>query len=439
MQSETTTQGETRAGEASADLSALRKEFNALLNQDHDLLVDPYPLHTRLREQAPILKLDETTAVVSSFELGSTVYRDSARFKAIEGRVMGFESRLALLGEEDLDLYRKFFEYRGGWLTNINGERHRRVRSAAMRGFGRALLEEIKGTLVQRVDMLLDQLAAQENPDFITFADRLPVYVIMDVMGAPAENAEQVKDWSNSIAMIGGHAGPLTPEIVRGSYEAMVAFQEYVAELIAEQRTRSNLPRTALTLMDASEADHLNEQELAGLYLLLLFAGHETTASLLTNGIVHLLQHREQWDMICKDPETYIPGAIEEILRFDPPVPFFAKETIEAQELGGLELGPHTMVFVDNAAANRDPAQFENPDVFDITRQSKQTLAFGLGVHFCLGAPLARLEGKVAFERLVQRFPDIELAADVDTLEYRPNYLLRGIMKVPVRPGRDRG
>jgi cytochrome P450 len=433
LQTEATSQSETR------DESALRDDFKALLSLDAGLLADPYPLHRRLREQAPILRLDDSTVIVSSFALGSTVYRESTRFRGIEDRVMGFGGRLALLTEEDLELYRDFFTYERGWLTKINGERHRRVRTAAMRGFGRALLDEVHDSVVRRVDELLDDLAAQEEPDFMTFAERLPVLVIMDVMGAPDDNAGQVKDWCNAIAKIGGHSGPLTSEIVRAAHQGMVSYYEYVLRLLAEQRTRSDLPRTASTLLDASETDHLDEEELAALYILLMFAGHETTTSMLSNGILHLLGHRRQWEILCEDPAEHVPGAIEEILRYDAPVPFFAKETVETEELGGIELAPLTVVFIDNAAANRDPAVFENPDVFDITREPRPSLAFGLGVHFCLGAPLARLEGKVAFERLAERFPDMELAANVETLEYRPNYLLRGVTKLPVRLGRDHG
>jgi cytochrome P450 PksS len=191
-------------------------------------------------------------------------------------------------------------------------------------------------------------------------------------------------------------------------------------------------------LLDASQGDKLTEQELVGTYVLLLFAGHETTANLFGNGLVALMQHRDQWERLCQD-RSLAPTATEELLRYDAPTQFFAKRAAADEELLGTRIPAGTTIYVGNAAANRDPLAFAEPDDLDLARRPNDHLSLGKGAHFCLGAPVARLEGRIVLSALARRFPDITLAVDAGDLEWKRHVVLRGLKSLPVHPGRDRG
>src|SRR5262249_16529992 len=177
---------------------------------------------------------------------------------------------------------------------------------------------------------------------------------------------------------------------------------------------------------------------LVAMYVLLLFAGHETTANLLTNGLRALLEHCDQWELLCGDA-SLAPAATDELLRYDAPTQLFRKYTLRDEELAGVTIPANTFVMCANAAANRDPRAFDDPDDLDIRRRPNDHLSLGYGVHYCLGAGMARMEGEVAFAALARRFPEIELAVEPSQLTYRPHSTLRGLLSMPISPGRDRG
>jgi cytochrome P450 len=231
---------------------------------------------------------------------------------------------------------------------------------------------------------------------------------------------------------------PVPPETVHRAHAGLEEYRAYVHELAERQRREPSESQLVGELLDASQADRLTEDELAAMYVLLLFAGHETTANLIGNGLRAFLHHPEQWARLCADP-SLAATASEEALRYDSPVQFFGKLVGVDTELAGVTLPAGTTVMVGNASANRDPRAFEGPDTFDIGRHPNEQLAFGLGIHFCLGAPVARLEGRIAFETLARRFPDLEPAVDPAELEYRRHVNLRGLISIPVRLGDDRG
>jgi cytochrome P450 len=207
--------------------------------------------------------------------------------------------------------------------------------------------------------------------------------------------------------------------------------------MVARHRRNPGRPGLVAALLDAEEGDRLTLEELVANVLLFLFAGHETTTNLLGNGVYQLLLHPGQWQLVCDDPSV-MPTAVEELLRFDPANQMMIRRAACDVELGGVEVAAGTGVMLLNASANRDPQAFADPDRLDVVRRPNDHLTFGQGVHFCLGAPLARLEGNVVFSTLARRFPELELAAAPEQLEWAAHPTLHGLVRMPVALGAER-
>jgi cytochrome P450 len=320
-------------------------------------------------------------------------------------------------------------------VVHLDGERHRRVRSAAQRAFTPKRVAEL-ATAVQRiVDEQLEHCASYEDSDMVDFAYHIPLLVVMDIIGAPYEDAELIRGWGSAINRT--QAGsPARPEDVRAAHQALLAFRLYVEALVERQRTESSDERTTLVsaLFDASSADQLTEEELIGFYLILLSTGHESTTALIANSIRALFVERAQWRLLCADP-SLAASAAEEVIRYDSPSQFFPKRVAHDTEIAGVPVAAGTQILCGNGAANRDSAACEKPDVFDIRRGPSDHLSLGFGVHFCLGASIARLEGRIALETLARRCPDLELCVDPSSVTYEPNASKRGVKSLPARIG----
>ena len=339
---------------AAVDAPALREEFALLLSGDPEAVQDPYPLYARLRDEAPVFAFDETTVIVTRHELAKTVYRENARFPnpGSRGAMFG-AARRRLLSPEEEKLYDQVIEFESRYLSRMNGETHRRARSAGQRAFTPKRIAELRETTAHLIEDLLDELAAQETPDLMRFATRLPLLVIMEMMDAPYEDAEMLKAWGDAVNAPAGQM-PARPEAVRAAHEGALQYREYVRALADRHRSSSDTTTLIGALLDASAADQLDPEELVAMYVLLLFAGHETTTNMFGNGMHALLRHRDQWERLCTDP-ALAATTVEEVLRFDSPVQFFAKSTTEEQELGGVTIPGGTFVLAGNGAANRDP------------------------------------------------------------------------------------
>lgn len=246
--------------------------------------------------------------------------------------------------------------------------------------------------------------------DFMAdFAVPFPIIVIAELLGVPAEDRREFRAWSNALVR-GIDAFGQNPEVVRQGQEADQALANYFDELIAQRRAklRNDLISALIAAHDGN--DRLSEEELIGMCQLLLIASHETTVNLLGNGLYLLLRHREQWELLLRRPEL-LESAIEEMLRYESPVQRGTARFAVAPplEIAGQTVPAGQQVSAVIAAANRAPAHFAEPDRFDIIRQPNHHLAFGRGVHFCLGAPLARAEARIAFGQLLAGFPTLEL------------------------------
>jgi cytochrome P450 len=386
---------------------------------DPQFVADPYPTYHRLRAEDPVHHSPLDFWVLTRYEDVVAALRDprfgksaipaavAARFGVPLPRGLG----LSMLDRDPPD--------------------HTRLRSLVSKAFTPRVVEALRPHIQQIVDGLLERVEGASTMDLIEdFAYPLPVTVICEMLGVPVEDHERFKGWSLDVAR-GLDAILLPPEsdVAPRSTNAHHSLTDYFRGLIAERRAS---PRDDLlsALIAAEEAgDKLSEEELMATCTLLLVAGHETTVNLIGNGTLALLRHPGELRRLRENPGL-IGSAVEELLRYDGPVQRTARIPSEAVTIGGrtIEAGEMVMPFI--GAADRDPAQFPDPDRLDITRADNRHIAFGWGIHFCLGAPLARLEGQIAINTLVQRRPTLALATDRP--EYRQSLTLRGLKTLPV-------
>ncbi len=309
---------------------------------------------------------------------------------------------------------------------------HTRLRSLVNQAFTPRMVERLRPRIAAIAQELLDAMAGQDAVDLVAaYAFPLPAIVIAELLGVPAEDRTQFRAWSDDIAL---SLDSTQPNEVRSRGEtAARALAVYFAGLLAERRgaPREDLLSSLLAVEEAG--DRLGPADLLSMCILLLVAGHETTKNLIANGVLSLLRHPDQLAALRADPTLY-PTAVEELLRFESPVQRTARITHSDVQIGQAVIPAGSLVLTVIGAANRDPAVFPEPDRLDITRQDNPHLAFGRGIHFCLGAPLARLEGHVALEALLRRFPRLELP-DTGAPDWTANTVIRGLRTLTVSTG----
>ncbi|MEZ4592034.1 MAG: cytochrome P450 [Chloroflexota bacterium] len=306
---------------------------------------------------------------------------------------------------------------------------HTRLRALVNQAFTPRRVEQLAPRIQHITDELLDAIAAAGQADLIAdFALPMPVRIIAELLGIPAEDQAQVADWSQAIISPGSR--DLNYSARKRKVRAFVA---YLQEMFA---LRQKNPQDDLisALVQAEEAgERLNEAELSSMVALLLVTGHETTVNLLGNGALALLAHPEQLGILRERPELW-ETAVEELLRFDGPVETSTTRWVrEDFVFEGHPMRRGDVVRVVLASANRDACQFAQPDTLDVTRRDNRHLAFGMGIHYCLGAPLARLEGQIGLQTLFERFPNLQLAVPAAQLEWRSGVLFRGLKALLVK------
>lgn len=306
---------------------------------------------------------------------------------------------------------------------------HTRMRNLVVKAFAPRLIAQQRERIQALADSLIDAVLPRGEMDLIDdYAFPLPITVIAELMGVPAADRDRFRAWSSAV---------VTDRTAPGALEALaVASQAFVAYLrdLFEERRRNPRPDLVTALVEAEEAgDRLDEDELLSTVFLLLVAGHETTVNLIGNGMLALLTRPEELRRLRDDPSLLAP-AIEELLRFDGPVETstfrFAAETVE---LAGVTIPRGAPVLVVLGSANRDAARFADADQLLLDRRDNDHLAFGHGIHYCLGASLARLEGQIAIGTLLRRLPSMRLAVPLEQLEWRQSLLIRGMVRCPVR------
>jgi cytochrome P450 len=318
-------------------------------------------------------------------------------------------------------------------LLNADPPDHTRLRKLVARAFTARRVAGLRPRVETITAELLDAMQARaaggaDVVDLIeAFAFPLPVTVICELLGVPAGDRDQFRQWSNAIVASDGNPGDF--------YAAGTAMFHYFTELVAAKRaTPADDLISALTEARDSD-DALDERELIAMLFLLLVAGHETTTNLIASGTLALLTNPGELARLRADP-SLLPGAVEELLRYANPLNHATDRfTLEPVEIGGVTIPARQWVLCVTSAANRDPDRFPEPDRLDIGRDAGGHVAFGHGIHYCIGAPLARLEGEIAFSALLSRFPALALAADPQTLRWRPSSLIHGLEALPVRLG----
>jgi cytochrome P450 len=309
---------------------------------------------------------------------------------------------------------------------------HTRLRGLVSKAFTPRTIEQLRGHIQEIVDRLLDRALAQGGMDVIEdLAYPLPVTVICEMLGVPVDDHASIRGWSADIARSLDAIGLRIDEgIVERGRVARRALADYFRALVPERRARPQADLLSGLLAAEEQGDKLTEPEVISMCLLLFIAGHETTVNLIGNGTLALLRHPAELARLQREPGL-VPNAVEELLRYDSPVQRTARITTEDVEIAGHPIAKGAMVVTALGAANRDPAQFPDPDRLDVARKDPRHISFGYGIHFCLGAPLARVEGQLALGTLLRRAPGLALAEP--SPEWRESSVLRGLKRLLVR------
>ena len=397
-----------------------------------DFLRDPFEILARLDDDTPVFfapALDYY--VVTRHADIDAVFRDNEAFSAAN-------AQLPLV---PLDPEAGRILLAGGHkpqpsMVSLDEPVHRRLRGPAARALTPRRVAAMEPTIRATLDELLGAVDMAEPVDLVaalTFP--LPATVIFSFMGVPPEDYAQLKVW-------GGHRASLawgrpTPAEQIEHATNMAAYRGYLRELVARKATeRADDFASALLAIHDEDPEALSQEDVASILFSLSFAGHETTNYLIGNAVRRLLEDPARWAALVDDP-SLIPGAVDETLRYDPSVPAWRRVTTRPVTLGGVDLPEGAKLFLWLAAAGRDPAVFEDPDTFDVERENaRRHLAFGKGIHFCLGSALGKLEAQLALEQLTRRYPDLRLAAGQE-LAFHPNISFRGPQQLWVTTSRD--
>ena len=387
---------------------------------------DPYAVFAQMRERDPVFRqpgMDGETPIwfVTRHDDVAAVLLDDERFVR--------DPRLALT-EEQLDAMAAppAVAAIDNHMLNRDGDDHRRLRRLVTKAFTPKMVEQLRPRIQQIADELVDAAEARGSMDASAdYAFPLPITVIAEMLGVPHEDQDRFREWSDAI---------ITPaigaEALERFFEQMGEFVEYLTDLFAARRAepRDDLVSALLAARDADDA--LSEEEVFGTVVLLIVAGHETTVGLIGNAVLNLLDHPEQLALLREDP-SLVPAAVEEVLRYEGPVERTLNRWAATDvELGGQTIRRGELVIAIVNSAGRDSERFDEPDRLDVTRTDTRHLAFGRGSHYCLGAPLARLEAEIALETLFRRLPGLRLAAPREQLEWRATPGFRRLVTLPV-------
>ncbi len=394
---------------------------------------DPYPVYAYLRENEPVRwnpmfacymlsKYDDVNMAFSDYQrFSSNIWSDAPE-------ILGFS------GEDETSVYFKqiipFLAYN---LQGMDPPGHTRQRTLMMKTFTPRMIEAFRPSVQKLVDELLDQRLVQGSMDLVAdLAYPLPSSVILDLLGIPRSGRPYIEASSEAINIFVAtilFTGPSVWPRLAGVFADVKA---YLKSLIAERRKNPGEDLLSKMVQAEEHGDMLSEDEIVVATNFLLFAGHETTANLIAAGMYYLMQHAEQMVQLRAEPAK-IPAAVEELLRYVSPVHTLARRTMEEVTVRGVTIPKGKSIYLLVGAANRDAEKFPDPEKLDINRPPTRSLGFGYGIHYCIGAALARLESQVTFETIIRRLPDIHMT--VDRPEFRPNYSLRGLVSLPVAFG----
>ena len=392
---------------------------------------NPFPAFARLRAEDPVHWSPAMKAWIV------TRYADVKQV-ALNNRQISAD-RLTPFFKANIEYQRGGIEslvrYLNHWMVFRDPPDHTRLRRLFTKAFTPTAVENLAANIEDIVAHLIDAMQTKarrgETVDFVAdFAYPLPASVIMDLLGVPRTDLEQVKVWSDDIALFIGTAQVAGNKYRRAEVGAK-AMADYFRGLVEARTAAPTNDMISHLVLARDDRDALTTDEIIGTCILLLFAGHETTTNLIGNGFLYSMRHREQWERLLADP-ALADSAVEEYLRYDGPSGALARVAAADIEMGGRTIREGQRVFAFMNSANRDPEAFDDAERFDIARPANPHITFGHGIHFCLGAPLARLEARIAAVRLAERLPGIRLADDREP-EWHDSLVLRGVRSLPVR------
>jgi cytochrome P450 len=383
---------------------------------DESFRANPYPHYQPLFAGPPrIINLVVDMALVARYADVRAVLLDHANFSSAQLATSGFEEQNNLFGHDPSMLV-------------ADPPVHTRLRRLVSRDFTPRRIRELEPRIREIAAQLVDTAQRKGSLDVMAdVANTLPVMVIAEMLGVPPEMYQTFKHWSDKIVEADNVLpGMPMPDDIK---LAMSELRDFFSTQIEQRRGRPGPDLVSALVAAHEQSEALSAGELLAFVILLLLAGNETTTNLIGNGTLALGRHPDQMSLLRQKPEL-MPRAIDEMLRYDGPVQSTFRTAICDTNVGGTDIKAGTGVFVMVAAANRDPAHFPDPDKFDITRDPNDHLAFGEGIHFCLGSGLARVEGSIAIATMLERFPRLRLANPEAPLKYKGSYFLRGLAQL---------
>lgn len=396
-----------------------------------DFQSNPYLSYAQLRQDAPVYHVSGPMGseiwLITRYEDARAALADS-RFSKDPKRAPQWAKMMAAGVGDEGPL--------GANMLNSDPPDHTRQRRLISMAFTRRRIDLLRPRVQEITDELIAAMATKSEVDLITaLAYPLPITVICELLGIPGEDRDDFGTWTRMLL-----ASPMTKEGVESRRQGNQNMDRYLTDLVSKLRAEVDpdldydaQPNMLSALIVPGKADQLSERELLGMIKLLLVAGHETTVNLIGNGTVALLRHPDQIQLLRDRPEL-MPAAIDELLRYDGPIERVPMRfTTEDIEIAGVTIPEGSAVNIVLAAADRDPTRFDAPDRLDIAREENPHIAFGHGIHYCIGAPLARIEGQIAFRALLDNFPNMALACPPEELDWRiggPN-IMRGLGSLP--------
>lgn len=380
-------------------------------------IADPYPMLRLIRETEPVYR-SKMGWLVTRYEHVASVLQESRLW----GIPFTAEHRRSLYGAGPM------FEYASRRMNSYNPPEHTRLRSLVTKAFTARRIAALRSHIQIVADDLLDSVGRIREFDVIeTLAHPLPCRVICEMIGVPASDSPQLSAWTEAIQSV---LGPVArPDRMPAANNAASDFMAYIRAVVAKRRTIPGDDLLSSLISAEEQGQRLTEEELVATVLFMFTAGHSTTRDLVGAGLLAFMHNNEQWERLVRD-SSIVGSAVEECLRYAPSITLFGRRALCDTALAGVSISAGEAVFVSIAAANRDPRRFPDPDLFDIGRSDNEHLTFGGGIHYCLGATLARAEAQVIFATLAKRFPKMRLAGEA--VEWRGTISFRGPKAVRV-------
>ena len=392
-----------------------------------EFLDEPYPLYHRLRDVDPVHWSDAWDCwLLTRYDDVNAVLRDSKQFSSVGTT----ERYLQQLPADALAELQPLYKHFTSGMVRLDPPEHTRIRSLTNKAFTPRVVGSLRTRIQRIVDELIDAFQARGRCNLISeFAYPLPARAFAGLIGFPLEDCDRFKAWSVEIAAFHG-TGRADAAVATQSQSALLEARQWLGELADDRRRQPRDDLLTRFVQAEEEGDRLSAAELFSTCVTFMIGGHETTTNLIGNGMLALLQNPDQWSLIRQN-SNLIESTVEEMLRYDAPTQRAHRIAATDIPLRGKTIRQGEFIQAVLGAANRDPEQFPDPDRFDITRQSNRHLSFGAGPHYCVGAPLSRLEAQIAIPTLIHRLPNLRLASD-EVPELSSNNLFRGRTKLPL-------